>query len=115
METRVLALMKSVERTRNPDAIQVRPGRKSRKLGSGKGSSKDLTAGLNDKKARGKAAKTASAEMSDEAREIHQVRPTNPAPSCQLARATPGRCLRHHGRLFRRHCASRESAVARGM
>jgi Domain of unknown function (DUF4208) len=33
METRVLALLKKIERARNPDAVRVRPGRKSRKAG----------------------------------------------------------------------------------
>lgn len=78
METRVLALLKSVERTRNPDSIKIRPGRKSRKIESGKGSSKDLTAGLNNKK-RAKAAKQTADDLSDEAAAIHQVCVARPA------------------------------------
>lgn len=34
LETRVIALLKKIERSRNPNAIQIRPGRKSKKGGT---------------------------------------------------------------------------------
>jgi hypothetical protein len=62
METRVLALLKRIERSRNPNAIQVRPGRKSKKGNA-------ATSTLDRKQKRGVKRRRSKADN-----ELHKVR-----------------------------------------
>lgn len=113
METRVLALMKSVERTRNPDAIRVRPGRKSRKAGGKEATASGSKAG--DKKGSRPKARHGAADLTDEAAELHRVCVRHHvAPSCCCQRTWPrelGRCLHHGASCSQVKCQSALAAV----
>lgn len=68
METRVVALLKRIDRVRNPDTAHSRPPRKSvRTKPSG-------ASGSDKKPSRSKRKREASAEEPDEEEQLHMVR-----------------------------------------
>ena len=91
LETRVIALLKKIERSRNPNAIQIRPGRKSKKGGA-------LPAPTPEKKPRRAASNKRRRTKSDP--ELHKARTNGtltPDVQCQysLARKCYSIGLRH--------------------